>query len=97
MLATGLKQFPSAVDQMFLPDVWELFEHWDLWPPEHVLLRGFTGYMPVKAATQEMDPGAAAGLAKMLGAPQKAPQHILELMQWADVMNKKLGVNFGES
>jgi hypothetical protein len=104
MMATGLKQLPSAVDQMALPDVWELFEHWTEWPPEHVLLRGFTGYEApprVTSPVRKIDPETTKGLNKFLGsglvAGEKPPAHIYELVKWAEQMQKQLGVTVGES
>jgi hypothetical protein len=88
MLATGLKQLPSVIDTMLMPDVWEIFEQWDEWPPEHVLLHGFVGWKaPEKATTS---PEAVADLAKHLGAPQKAPAYVLELVRMAEQMKGKL-------
>jgi len=100
MLATGLKQLPSAIDQMPLPDVWEMFEHWNEWPPEHVLLRGFTQYQPPERTPEALDPEAAKGLTKYLGAglaAAKPPAHITEMVKWAEQMKLQLGVKVGQS
>lgn len=94
MLCTGLKQLPSAIDQMLMSDVWAMFEHWNEWPPEHVLLRGFTGWKPAKV-NAEIDPAAMAELTGLFGAPQKAPEHVRDLVRWAEDIKKKLG--HGES
>jgi hypothetical protein len=95
-MVTALKQLPSAIDQILMPEVWELFEYWEQWPPEHVLLNGFTGYeapeKPVKA-----DPESAKQLTQYLGATIKAPAHITEMVKWAEEMKARLGVTVGQS
>ena len=98
-MATALKQLPMAIDQIPMPDVWELFEHWNVWPPEFVLLRGFVGYEPQMVVKQQgIDPkAAAAGLSQVFGPAQKAPEYVHDLVHWAVEMNRKLGVKVGES
>jgi hypothetical protein len=96
-MATALKQLPSAVDQILMPDVWELFEHWTQWPPEFVLLRGFVGYEAPAVVKQGIDSKSAAGLAQVFGGAQKAPDHVKQLMDWAEQMKQQLGVKVGES
>jgi hypothetical protein len=94
-MATALKQLPSAIDQIPMPDVWELFEHWQQWPPEFVLLRIVARYEPQKVAKTVEE--KAAGLAQTFGAAQRAPSHIKDLVKWAEAMKQKFGVNLGNA
>lgn len=86
LLATGLHQLPAAIDEMPLPDAWDQVDYWNEWPPEHVLLRGFTGYKPEKS-TKEED---ASDLSALMGPAQKPPQYILEMVRWAEEQKGKL-------
>ncbi len=89
---------------MIMPDVWETFEHWEQWPPEHVLLRGFVSYEAPARTTphnRQIDTDATKGLNKFLGAGlvagEKAPTRITDLVKWAEQMQQKMGVTVGES
>lgn len=75
---------------MPLPDAWEQVEYWNEWPPEHVLLRGFTGYEPAKVADM-------SELTAMLGPAQQPPAYIKDLVAWADETSKSLGIKHGQS
>ena len=89
-LCTGLRQLPSAIDGLALPDAWELLEYWNEWPPEHMLLRGFTGYKPPSNPGCELGTEEVASLTGMLGPAERPPQHINELVEWAEKMKEKL-------
>jgi hypothetical protein len=54
-LASGLKKLPSEVRKsMTLPEVYDLFDHWRRFPPEHELLaialRVYTTWRPAEPA-----------------------------------------------
>jgi hypothetical protein len=99
MLCTALEKLPSEVDAIALPDVWELFEHWNDWPPAHVLLRGFTGYGAGSRGqgTEEQGTGnreqatELGQLTAMLGPARKAPAYIAEMVRWGEQMKGKIG------
>jgi hypothetical protein len=98
MLVTSTGWSFPQVDALPLPEVWELFEYWNGWPPAHVLLRGFTGYTGLKAGASEKgasekELGAAevSELSAMLGPAGKAPPHIAEMVAWAEQMKTKIG------
>jgi hypothetical protein len=91
LLATGLHQLPAAIDEMPLPDAWEQIEYWNQWPPEHVLLRGFTGYKPPSETEDVSD------LAALLGPAQQPPAYIRELVAWTEETSRSLGIKHGQS
>ena len=85
MLATSLKLAPAAVDAIALPDVWELFEHWQAWPPEHVLLNGFVGWNPAQQGAAVAPSAEQMGeLSALLGPVQPLPRELRELIEWAE-------------
>lgn len=43
---TALRLSWDEAGAMILPRVWRIFKYWQEFPPEHFLLRGFTGYEP---------------------------------------------------
>ena len=77
---------------MPLPDAWELLEYWNEWPPEHMLLRGFTGYKPPvpRGGSRELGTEEVTSLTGMLGPAERPPQHIHDLVEWAEKMKEKL-------
>jgi hypothetical protein len=96
MLCTGLKRLPAEVDAIALDDAWELFEHWQQWPPEHVLLRGFTGYDLRKGTGNrlqgtETDASEVSRLSALLGPAEKAPPHISDMVRWAEETVRRIG------
>ncbi len=95
-MATALRQVPSAVDQILLTDVWELFDHWTQWPPEFVLLRKLAKYEPPEPE-QKVNAKSAAGLASVFGAAQKAPSHVKEMVRWAEEMKQQYEASLVES
>ena len=94
MLATGLKQLPAAIDEISLPDMWEQMEFWNQWPPEHVLLRGFTGYKPPVPSLSASD---MSDLTTLLGPKQVAPKYISDLVKWAEETSESLGIKRGQA
>jgi hypothetical protein len=91
MLITSTGWTFRQLDELPLPEVWELFEYWNDWPPAHVLLRGFTGYQPKKQAPRELEAQEVSELSAMLGPAGKAPPHIAEMVAWAEQMKTKIG------
>jgi hypothetical protein len=76
---------------MSLPDAWELLEYWNEWPPEHMLLRGFTGYKPPPTKPgRELATEEVTSLTGMLGPAERPPQHINELVEWAEGVKGKM-------
>jgi hypothetical protein len=87
------------VDEIPLSEVWELCEHWTYWPPEHLLLRKLAGYEPPAQPVKQkrIDPQAAKELVKFLGAPEKAPAELKDVVRWAEQMKQKMGANIGNA
>jgi hypothetical protein len=95
-LVTALSRMPAEIDRLPLTDVWELFEYWATYPPAHFLLRIMAGYKP--AETSASSPDADVGeLAPLLGAAQKPPEYITEMVKWAEEQSLKLGIKHGQS
>ncbi|MGA3211994.1 MAG: hypothetical protein ABSD20_11870 [Terriglobales bacterium] len=91
MVATGLKLAPGTVDAIALSDVWELFEHWQQWPPEHVLLNGFVGWQRAQPGAAVPPPDEQIGeLQSILGPAQPLPRELRELIEWAEATKTTL-------
>jgi hypothetical protein len=88
MLCTGLKRLPGEIDELLLPDAWELFEQWQEWPPEHVLLNGFVGWKHQAIVITEHEVGE---LTAMLGPAERLTPEMRELVAWAERLKTKPG------
>jgi hypothetical protein len=101
MMVTATGWTLPQVDRTPLPEVWELFEFWNEWPPAHVLLRGFTGYEPKMRRAcpdpakrdegRELPVSELGPLTAMIGPAEPPPAHIAGMVAWAEQMKSKLG------
>jgi hypothetical protein len=57
-VATGLGLSPIEVGRLTLPQVYELYDYWEEWPPMHELLAGYVGYERPLTLEEQYDRGA---------------------------------------
>jgi hypothetical protein len=72
-----------------MPDVIRLCTYWREHPPVHIVLAGYVGYKPSQRS-HEMDAEHSGKLAVWFGPPARPPQHVRELVDWAEALKDKL-------
>lgn len=82
---TALKKLPSEIRSMTLPQVYELFDYWKSYPPEHeslaLLLGAYTTWEPKNTKTEaEIEAEHRASLEARWKAGAMRPDQLFALM-----------------